>query len=114
MLDIGLIDHHCHGTVKADLDQKDFEALLSESYRPPVPGTTHFDKPLGLLVRRHCAPLLDLEPFVEPEAYVERRRALGAAEVARRLLKASGIDTFLVDTGHLSSNLTNPHELEAL
>ncbi|AJC16093.1 amidohydrolase family protein [Pandoraea sputorum] len=109
MIDINhpLIDHHCHGTIRAPLDRTGFEALLSESYMPPPEGASQFDKPLGLLIRRHCAPVLDLEPFATPQAYVERRQALGVEEVGRRLLRASGIGMYLVDTGHRSARLTD-------
>ena len=82
-----LIDHHCHGVSPAELDWKQFQALFSESYRPPPPGTNEFQKPLGLAIRAFCAPLLDLEPHVSGEAYVERRLKLGAAEVNRRLMR---------------------------
>ena len=100
---IPLIDHHCHGVSPAELDFAGFQALFSESYRPPAPGTTEFQKPLGLAIRRFCAPLLDLEPSCKAEDYVARRQALGAAEVNRRFLRASGLDALLVDTGHRSS-----------
>ncbi|GAB2174602.1 amidohydrolase family protein [Dongia sp. agr-C8] len=100
-----LIDHHCHGVSPADLDFKRFQALFSESYRPPAPGTTEFQKPLGLAIRRFCAPVLDLEPSCPAEAYVERRQALGATEVNRRFLRASGLDSLLVDTGLRSSEI---------
>ena len=113
-IDFALVDHHCHGTIRHDLDRKGFEALISESYLPPAPGTHHFDKPLGLLIRRHCAPVLDLDPFAEPETYVARRAELGAAEVSRRLLQASGIGKYLVDTGHRSARLTDPDGLAEL
>ena len=81
-----LIDHHCHGVVKADLDLAGFERLISESYDPPPPGTSRFDSPLGLSVRRWCAPVLGLEPFASPEDYVARRADLGAEKVARSFL----------------------------
>src|SRR2546423_7759840 len=98
-----LIDHHCHGVSPAELDFAQFQALSSESYRPPPRGTTEFQKPLGLAIRRFCAPVLDLEPSCKAEAYVERRLALGAAEVNRRLLRACGLDSLLIDTGHRSN-----------
>ena len=79
-IDLPLIDHHCHGVVPQDLDLARFEALMSESYRPAPSGTSQFDKPLGLVVRRFCAPMLDLEPFCSGHDYVERRRALGAPD----------------------------------
>lgn len=98
-----LIDHHCHGVSPAELDFAGFQALFSESYLPPPPGTTEFQKPLGLAIRRFCAPLLDLEPSCPAEAYVERRRTLGAEEVNKRFLQASGLDCLLIDTGHRSN-----------
>lgn len=113
-IDVALIDHHCHGVVPVDLDLARFEALMSESYQPPPPGTSQFDKPLGLIVRRFAAPLLDLEPFCSGEAYVERRRALGAEEVNRRLLRACGLQCLLVDTGHRSDDIADPAMMSAL
>ncbi len=107
-IDLPLIDHHCHGVVPTDLDQATFEALMSESYRPAPDGCSQFDKPLGLVVRRWCAPMLDLEPFCSGEAYVERRRELGAEEVNRRLLRACGLESLLVDTGHRSDSIAAP------
>ena len=52
MDDIGLVDHHCHGVTTTDLDRPTFESLISESFDPPPPGTSHFDAPLGLAIRR--------------------------------------------------------------
>lgn len=50
-----LIDHHCHGVVSRELDRAGFETLMSEGHRP-VPGCSQFDKPLGLMIQRWCAP----------------------------------------------------------
>jgi predicted TIM-barrel fold metal-dependent hydrolase len=68
---------------------------------------------LGLAIRRWCAPVLGLEPHVPAEAYLRRRRELGAAEVNRRFLTEAGISTFLVDTGLNADRLTTPDELAA-
>lgn len=106
-IDLPLIDHHCHGVVPQDLALERFEALMSESYRPAPAGTSQFDKPLGLVVRRFCAPMLDLEPFCSGEAYVERRRALGAEEVNRRLLRACNLQDLVIDTGHRSDSIAD-------
>jgi predicted TIM-barrel fold metal-dependent hydrolase len=114
ILDIPLIDHHCHGVSPADLDYVKFQALFSESYRPPPPGTNEFQKPLGLAIRSFCAPLLDLEPHVSGEAYVARRQKLGTAEVNRRFMQASGLDCLLVDTGHRSNAIHSFEETGAL
>jgi predicted TIM-barrel fold metal-dependent hydrolase len=113
-LTLPLIDHHCHGISPAELDWTQFQALFSESYRPPPPGTNEFQKPLGLAIRAFCAPLLDLEPHATGEAYVERRLELGAAEVNRRLMRASRLDCLLVDTGHRSSAIHTFEETGAL
>ena len=112
--DLPLIDHHCHGVMPGDLDLQAFEALMSESYRPPPAGTSQFDKPLGLMVRSHCAPLLDLDPFTKGGDYVERRRELGAAEVNRRLLGACGLERLIVDTGHRSDSIADVAEMAAI
>ena len=106
-----LIDHHCHGVVKADLDLAGFERLISESYDPPPPGTSRFDSPLGLSVRRWCAPVLGLEPFAAPEEYIARRGDLGAEQVARSLLAEAGLGALLIDTGYRSDEL---HDLRSM
>jgi hypothetical protein len=108
---VPLVDHHCHGISPAELDFAAFQALFSESYRPAPAGTSEFQKPLGLAIRAFCAPLLDLEPHVSGEAYVARRLALGAAEVNRRMLRASGLDSLLIDTGHRSAMIHGVAEM---
>jgi len=110
-IDLRLIDHHCHGVSPAELDYKRFQAMFSESYLPPPPGTSEFQKPLGLVIRRFCAPVLDLAPLSSGEAYVARRLALGAAEVNRRFFAASGLDCLLVDTGHRSDAILACQEM---
>lgn len=110
-LDLPLIDHHCHGVSPAELDYKGFQAMFSESYLPPPEGTSEFQKPLGLVIRRFCAPVLDLEPLSGGEAYVERRLALGAAEVNRRFLTGAGLESLLIDTGHRSDAIMSWQEM---
>ena len=102
---IRLIDHHCHGLVTTDLDLAGFERLLTESRDPPPAETSQFDSPLGLAVRRWCAPLLGLEPFASPEDYLARRGALGADATARTFLGHAGLDALLIDTGYRSDEL---------
>jgi uncharacterized protein len=113
-LTLPLIDHHCHGISPAELESKPFQALFSESYRPPPPGTDEFQKPLGLAIRAFCAPLLDLEPHAAGDAYVARRQELGAAEVNRRLMQAANLDCLIVDTGHRSNAIHTFEETGAL
>ncbi|MGL4294090.1 MAG: amidohydrolase family protein [Aestuariivirga sp.] len=100
---IALIDHHCHGITSKDLDYVNFQKFISESYRPPPEGTSDFQKPVGLAVRRFCAPVLDLEKGVSGEDYVRRRQELGPDEVNRRLMRACGLSHLLIDTGHRAS-----------
>jgi uncharacterized protein len=96
---LGLVDHHVHPALETDTGATEFEELITESDRPLPPGLTQFDSQLGLAIRRWCAPVLGLEPFAAPADYLARRSSLGGAEVARRLLRASGIRHFLIDTG---------------
>ncbi|MFJ3207348.1 amidohydrolase family protein [Streptomyces flaveolus] len=103
---LDLVDHHCHGAVVDDLDRAGFEALLTEG--EAWPGVSAFDSPVGLAVRRHCAPLLDLPRHASPDAYLARRSELGAAEVNRRFLRAAGTDVFCVDTGYAPHRVTTP------
>jgi predicted TIM-barrel fold metal-dependent hydrolase len=107
-----LVDHHCHGVLRGDLGLASFEAYLTESDAPAAPGTTFFDTQAGFAVRRWCPPLLGLEPHATPARYLARRRELGAYEAGRRLLRATGITAYLVDTG-LPGDLTGPGELAA-
>ncbi|MGI5459843.1 amidohydrolase family protein [Streptomyces sp. CA-249302] len=106
-----LTDHHCHGVVTADLSREEFEPLLTEG--GAWPGFSTFDTPVGVAVRRHCAPLLDLPRHAPADEYVARRAALGGREVNRRFLTAAGADTFCVDTGYAPDRLTTPAELAA-
>ncbi|WP_155337995.1 amidohydrolase [Acrocarpospora corrugata] len=94
-----LVDQHCHGVRRDDLVRSAFETLIAESGVPAPPGTTHFDSPRGMAIRRWCAPVLDLEPHVPPAVYLARRSELGAAEANRRLLRAAGVVAFLMDGG---------------
>ncbi|MGW7464692.1 amidohydrolase, partial [Streptomyces xantholiticus] len=79
---------------------------------PPPPGTTFFDTQTGFAVRRWCPPLLGLEPHCPPAHYLARRRELGAVEAGRRLLRGTGIATYLVDTGP-PGDLAGPAEIAA-
>jgi predicted TIM-barrel fold metal-dependent hydrolase len=109
-----LIDHHCHGVAKTDLDLAGFERLITESYDPPPPGTSRFDSPLGLAIRRWCAPVLGLEPFASPQDYVERRAALGVEEVTRLFLREAGLGALMIDTGYRSDELLDLPAMGAL
>ncbi|MEU9488068.1 amidohydrolase family protein [Streptomyces decoyicus] len=107
-----LVDHHCHGVLRHAPDPGTFAAYLTESDRPPAAGTTFFDTQAGFAVRRWCPPLLDLPVHCPPDRYLARRRELGPDETRRRLLRATGIGTYLLDTG-LPGDLTGPAETAA-
>jgi hypothetical protein len=102
---LALIDHHVHPALVAKTGAAEFGQLLTESDRPLPAGLSTFDSQLGVAVRRWCAPVLDLEPFAAPADYLARRSALGPAEVTARLLRASGIAHFLLDTGYVRPGL---------
>ncbi|MBZ9638838.1 amidohydrolase family protein [Streptomyces sp. PSKA30] len=104
-----LVDHHCHGVVTADVSMRRFESLITEG--EVWPGMSPFDSPVGVAVRRHCAPLLDLPRHAPAEDYLARRTELGAAEVNRRFLSAAGTEVFCVDAGYAPDGLTPPGEL---
>ncbi|MFJ4555289.1 amidohydrolase family protein [Streptomyces massasporeus] len=104
-----LVDHHCHGTVTADLGRDAFESLLTEG--EAWPGISPFDSPVGVAVRRHCAPLLGLPRHAPAGEYLTRRSEFGRREVQRRFLRAAGTDVFCVDTGYTPDPLTTPREI---
>jgi predicted TIM-barrel fold metal-dependent hydrolase len=108
-----LVDHHVHGAATGDVEGAEFEAGLTESPWPPPAGTTSLDSQLGFAVRRWCAPVLELPPHVDANTYLARRRELGAQEVTRRLLAASGIGWFLVETGYRAEQTLGPAEMAA-
>jgi uncharacterized protein len=108
---LALIDHHCHGAVAAALDRPGVEALLTEAPGPPPQGTSMFDSPLGFAVRRWCAPVLDLEPSVPADRYLQRRAELGPDEVNRRLLRAAGVQAWLLDTGYRAGQVLTPDQM---
>lgn len=98
--ELSLVDHHVHGALREEVGREALESSLTESDRP-VPGwMSQFDSPLGLAVRRWCAPVLGLARHAPAEDYVARRTELGAREVNRRLLAAAGVGHYLLDTGY--------------
>ncbi|MFE6229117.1 MULTISPECIES: amidohydrolase family protein [unclassified Streptomyces] len=107
-----LVDQYCHGLLRTELGLGTFEAHLGPAAVLPASGTTFFDTQTGFAVRRWCPPLLGLDAHCPPARYLARRRELGVAETARRLLRGAGVATYLVDTG-LPDDLTGPAELAA-
>lgn len=100
---LDLVDHHVHGALSTDPD--DFEQLISESDRPLPDGLTTFDSQLGFAIRRWCAPVLGLEPHASAEDYLAARRELGTDDVNRRLLHASGVAHYLLETGYAADRI---------
>ncbi|MEU7811309.1 amidohydrolase family protein [Pseudonocardia sp. NPDC049154] len=108
--ELRLVDHHCHSVVGDELDATGFAGLLTEA---PAPAGDPWDSMLGLAVRRECAPVVDLPRHAPPADYLARRRELGAAEVTRRLLAATGTDALLVDHGLRAPDLLGLDALSA-
>ncbi|WP_326955024.1 amidohydrolase family protein [Amycolatopsis sp. NBC_01286] len=112
--DLPLVDHHGHGVLTRDVVRADFEALLTEADTTSPLGTSLFDSLIGLAVRERCAPVLDLPKHAPADVYLDRRAELGAAEVARRFLRATGTTDFLLDGGFLPESVTSTPEFGAL
>lgn len=96
--DLPLIDHHVHGVVRGPLDRAGFEQLITETDRPVPPWMSTFDSQLGLAIRRHCAPLLGLDPHASADDYLAARAQVDPDTL---FLKAAGVSDYLVDTGYL-------------
>lgn len=105
---LSLVDHHVHGALRTDVDRPELELMLTESDRAIPAWMTQFDSQVGLAIRRWCAPVLGLEPRASATDYVARRSELGHAEVTRRLLAASGIGHFLLETGYRGQEILDP------
>jgi uncharacterized protein len=102
---IALVDHHVHPALATELSHGELEELITESDRPAPPGVSRFDSQLGFAIRRWCGPALGLPASAPAQAYADRRRELGAAEVTRRLLRAAGAAHLLIDTGYLRAGM---------
>ncbi|MBX7453799.1 amidohydrolase family protein [Mycolicibacterium sp. 3033] len=112
---VALIDHHVHGTFNEDIDRSTFEFSINEGSNDPVPPwMTNFDTPLGLSIRRWCAPLLGLPARVDGETYWKRRAEIGPDELAATMLRAAGVTHWIVDTGFKGDQITTHHRLAEL
>ncbi|MBI3223932.1 MAG: amidohydrolase family protein [Mycolicibacterium cosmeticum] len=112
---IQLIDHHVHGVFDQPVDRAGFEASINEASTDPVPAfMSQFDSPLGLSIRRWCAPLLGLEPLADADTYWARRAELTPSELAQLMLPAAGIAHWIVDTGFKGDLITSPQRLTEL
>jgi predicted TIM-barrel fold metal-dependent hydrolase len=112
---IALIDHHVHGTFNEPVDRAGFEAAINEGSTDPVPSfMTQFDSPLGLSIRRWCAPLLGLEPLATADDYWARRSEYTPDELATIMLPAARVSRWVVDTGFKGDLITTPEQLTKL
>ena len=104
-----------HGTFSQPVDRADFEASINEGSTDPVPSfMTQFDSPLGLSIRRWCAPLLGLEPLASADDYWARRSEFSPDELSRIMLPAAGVARWIVDTGFKGDLITTPERLTEL
>jgi predicted TIM-barrel fold metal-dependent hydrolase len=112
---VALIDHHVHGTFDQPVDRAGFEASINEGSTDPVPTfTSQFDSPLGLSIRRWCAPVLGLQPHVDADTYWKRRSEFTPEELDRLLLPAAGVSRWIVDTGFKGDLITTPERMTEL
>ncbi|MEV6823373.1 amidohydrolase family protein [Amycolatopsis sp. NPDC051102] len=112
--DVELLDHHCHGVRRGEIDGHSIGSLLTESDSPPPRGTSFFDSQLGFAVRRWCAPVLGLPARAGEAEYLQRRLELGSAEAGRALLTASGLAILCVDDGFPVEELLTVAEMAEL
>ncbi len=106
-----LVDGHCHSILAGAPDPAAFALAATEADAAPPAGVSLLDGPVGLAIRRWCAPLLDLPAGAPMDEYLARRAELGAEEVASRLLGAAGLSHVLVDTGLDGPALSPPTEV---
>ena len=78
-----LVDHHVHGMLGEPLPERDLlDAMVQADHA--VDRAAVFDSQFGFALRRHCAPVLGLEPFADGAAYFAARSELGFDEATRR------------------------------
>ncbi len=112
---IQLVDHHVHGAFNKPVDRAGFEASINEGSTDPVPEfMTMFDSPLGLAIRRWCAPVLGLPTHASADDYWARRSELGPDELTSAMLTRAGVSRWIVDTGFKGDLLTNLDQLAEL
>jgi uncharacterized protein len=110
--DIALIDHHVHGFFAEPVDRAGFEAAINEASTDPVPAfMSQFDSPLGLSIRRWCAPLLGLDPLASADDYWARRSEFSPDDLAGIMLPAAGVARWIVDTGFKGDLIATPGHL---
>jgi uncharacterized protein len=109
---LALVDHHVHGCFVDPIDRGVFEESVNEASADPIPDfMTQFDSQPGFAFRRWCAPLLGLERHAPADQYWAARSAVAPAELDRRLLRAAGVEHWVLDTGFSSRPITPPAQL---
>ena len=108
LAELGLVDHHVHGVIKENPSLESFTNMITESDRTPKSLEEAMNTQVGFATRRWVAPLLDLEPHASPSDYWNRRLELGASVVNDRLLKATGIEHYLVESGLRGEEIYSP------
>jgi uncharacterized protein len=112
---VQLVDHHVHGVFDKPIDRAGFEASINEGSTGPVPAfMSQFDSPLGLSIRRWCAPLLGLDPLAGADDYWSRRSEFTPDGLAAHMLPAAGVARWVVDTGYQGDLITTPERLTEL
>ena len=109
---VPLVDHHVHGALRESPTRGGFESMINEGLPGEPPASmTPFESQLGFAIRRHCGPLLGVEPSAPAESYWQARAALAEDEVNRRLLPAAGVSDWIVDTGFGAHTVLSVAEL---
>ncbi len=103
-----LVDHHVHGVVRENPSLETFTHMITESDRTPTSLSEAMNTQVGFATRRWVAPLLDLPASTGAMEYFTRRLELGAEEVNRRLLQASGIGHYFIETGLKGADIHSP------
>lgn len=103
---VELVDHHVHGPLNSHPSYEEIISMFTESDRAPAAGSNGFDSQVGMAVRAHCAPLIDLERHVSTEAYFAHRRTFTPEELMRRLMGLNNVKVYLNDTG-INNELTS-------
>ncbi len=111
LVDLPLVDGHCHLLRSAPPTAADLELACTEADRPALAGVSYLDSQLGLAVRRWCPPALGLHAHATGADYLARRTELGTAVATSRLLAAAQLDTLLVDTGLDGPGFGTPDDL---
>lgn len=111
---VGLLDHHVHGVYQNNPTVDEFSNMITESDRQPKSLSIAMNSQIGFATRKWCAPLLDLPTHCDPQSYFSRRIELGASEVNRRFLVASGVTHSLIETGFRGAEIHGPEAMAEL